>query len=361
MKAVTIVGARPQFIKAFAVSRELREDNEEVLVHTGQHYDEELSNVFFEELGIPEPDYNLGVGSGSHGEQTAAMLEGIEDIIEAESPDVVLLYGDTNSTLAGAIAASKIEPLVAHVEAGLRSYNREMPEETNRVLTDHVSDILFPPSHSAADALEQEGITEDVHVVGDVMYDSILWALDIAENESTILERFGLEENEFILSTVHRAGNTDDPGRLEAIIDGLSNVPLPVVLPAHPRTENRLREYGLWERATTELVILDPVGYLDFVRLLDASERVATDSGGVQKEAFYLDKPCVTMRDETEWIETVNSGWNVLVGADREQIEKELRVNRCLEEKPTPYGGGTAAEEIVSVLTDYIDEKHMRL
>ncbi|WP_255192411.1 non-hydrolyzing UDP-N-acetylglucosamine 2-epimerase [Natronobeatus ordinarius] len=356
MKVVTVVGARPQFVKAFAVSRVLREEHEEVLVHTGQHYDEELSGVFFEELGIPEPEYNLGVGSDSHGRQTAAMLEGLEEIIEAETPDIVLLYGDTNSTLAGAIAASKIEPLVAHVEAGLRSYNREMPEEINRVLTDHASDLLFPPSESAADTLEGEGITEGVHVVGDVMYDAILWARDVAQRESDVLGRVGVEDGGFILSTVHRAGNTDDPDRLEAIIDALSNAPLPVVLPIHPRTENRLQEYGLWERATAALEVIDPVGYLDFVRLLDGSERVATDSGGVQKEAFYLDTPCVTMREETEWLETVDSGWNVLVGADRDRIEKELRVNRYLEEKPTPYGDGTAAERIVEVLVEYIAE-----
>ncbi|OIB56110.1 non-hydrolyzing UDP-N-acetylglucosamine 2-epimerase [Natrialba sp. SSL1] len=356
---LTIVGARPQFIKAFAVSKELQSTHNETIVHTGQHYDEELSDVFFEELGIPEPDYNLDIGSDSHGRQTAAMLEGIEEIIETEEPDIVLLYGDTNSTLAGAIAASKIDPVVAHVEAGLRSYNREMPEEINRVLTDHASDLLFPPSESAADTLEQEGITEGVHVVGDVMYDAILWARDVAETESDVLERVGIEEGDFILSTVHRAGNTDDPDRLESIVDALSNAPFPVVLPVHPRTENRLREYGMWERATSELEVIDPVGYLDFVRLIDASERVATDSGGVQKEAFYLDTPCVTMRDETEWIETMESGWNVLVGADREQIEKELRVNRYLEEKPTPYGDGTAAEAIVAVLTEYIGEKRM--
>ncbi|TYL37295.1 UDP-N-acetylglucosamine 2-epimerase (non-hydrolyzing) [Natronococcus pandeyae] len=359
MSVVSVVGARPQFIKAFAVSRVLRTDHEEVLVHTGQHYDEELSDVFFNELGIPEPDYNLGVGSDTHGQQTATMLEGIEEILEAEEPDVVLLYGDTNSTLAGAIAATKIDPLVAHVEAGLRSYNREMPEEINRVLTDHASDLLFPPSESAANTLEQEGITEGIHIVGDVMYDTILWAQEVAEGESNMLNQVDVQEEEFVLSTVHRAANTDDPERLETIIDALSNAPLPVVLPIHPRTENRLREYGMWEKATAELEVIDPVGYLDFVRLLDGSERVATDSGGVQKEAFYLDTPCVTMRDETEWIETVESGWNVLVGADQDQIEKELRMNRYLEEKPAPYGDGNAASEIVDTLAKRIVEKPM--
>jgi UDP-N-acetylglucosamine 2-epimerase (non-hydrolysing) len=355
MKILSVVGARPQFIKAFAFSLELHKtDHEEVMVHTGQHYDEEMSDVFFEELGMPVPDYNLGVGSDTHGRQTAAMLEGIEEVIEEEVPDVSLVYGDTNSTLAGAIAASKIDPLVAHVEAGLRSYNREMPEEINRILTDHASDLLFAPSESAADALQREGITEGVHVVGDVMYDSILWARDVAKTESTILEHVGLQENGFILSTVHRAGNTDNQERLEAIIDALSNAPLPVVLPVHPRTENRLKEYGVWERATSELEVIDSVGYLDFVRLLDASERVATDSGGVQKEAFYLDTPCVTMRDETEWVETVESGWNVLVGAHRRAISKELSMDRNLREKPTPYGEGSAAENIVKILTKKI-------
>jgi len=354
MKVASVIGARPQFIKAFPVSRELPQNHDEVLVHTGQHYDDEMSEVFFEELGMQEPDYNLGVGSDIHGRQTAAMLEGIEDLIQEESPDVVLLYGDTNSTLAGAIAGAKMDPLVAHVEAGLRSYNRDMPEEINRILTDHASDLLFPPNESAAETLEHEGINEGVHVVGDVMYDAILWARDIAESESGIVERIGFAENEFILSTVHRAGNTDNQNRLESIIDALSNAPLPVVLPIHPRTENRLKEYGMWEQATSEIEIIDPVGYLDFVRLLDVSERVATDSGGVQKEAFYLDTPCVTMRDETEWVETVESGWNVVVGADRRAISKELSINRNLMEKPTPYGDGSAADNIVKILTKKI-------
>jgi UDP-GlcNAc3NAcA epimerase len=356
MRVLSVVGARPQFIKAFAVSRELRPEHEEILVHTGQHYDEELSDVFFEELGIPEPDYNLGVGSDTHGSQTAAMLGGIEEIIETEEPDVVLLYGETNSTLAGAIAAAKIDPLVAHVEAGLRSYNRDMPEEINRVLTDHASDLLFAPSESAAETLTVEGITNGVYVVGDVMYDSILWARDVAHQESSVLEELELDPGEFILSTVHRAGNTDDPDRLDSILAGLAAAQLPVVLPVHPRTEKRLQEYGLWEKATTELEVVEPVGYLDFVRLLDASERVATDSGGVQKEAFYLDTPCVTMREETEWVETVESGWNVLVGSDGGAIERELKKGCSLEGKPTPYGDGSAAEQIVEVLSNYAIE-----
>jgi len=350
MRVVTIVGARPQFIKAFAVSRVLREEHEEILVHTGQHYDEKLSDIFFEELGIPEPNYNLGIGSDTHGRQTAAMIEGIEEIVESEDPDVVLLYGDTNSTLAGAIVASKVDPLVAHVEAGLRSYNREMPEEINRVLTDHASDILFPPSKSAAENLEEEGIFEGVHIVGDVMYDSILWAREIAQQESTILDDLGYEEGKFILSTVHRAGNTDDPEKLESILDGLSAASQPVVLPIHPRTKNRLEDHGLWEKATAEINVIEPAGYLDFVRLLDASSQVATDSGGVQKEAFYLDTPCVTLREETEWTETVECGWNVLVGANKEAIADKIADEWKLTTKPSPYGDGTAANEIINIL-----------
>ena len=357
MKILSVVGARPQFIKAFAVSRELRPEHEEILVHTGQHYDKELSDVFFEELGIPEPDYNLGVGSDTHGRQTAAMLEGIEEIIANEDPDVVLLYGDTNSTLAGAIAGAKIDPLVAHVEAGLRSHNREMPEEINRVLTDHASDFLFAPSESAAETLASEGITDGVHVVGDVMYDAILWARDVAQRETGILDQLELESDDFILSTVHRAGNTDDRDRLEAIVGGLSDTPLPVVLPVHPRTKNRLKEYGLWDRTTTELEVIEPVGYLNFVQLLNASERVATDSGGVQKEAFYLDTPCVTMREETEWTETVECGWNELVGADPERIKEALQAENQLKEKPTPYGDGAAAEAIVEILRESLDQR----
>ncbi len=356
MNILSIVGARPQFIKSFTVSNKLRPTHKEVLVHTGQHYDEMLSEVFFTELDIPQPDYNLGIGSDTHGRQTAAMLKEIERISEEITPDVVLVYGDTNSTLAGAIAGAKLDPLVAHVEAGLRSYNRGMPEEINRVLTDHASDLLFTPSESAAETLREEGITDRVHVTGDVMYDAILWAQEIARKESDILSEFDIRDNEYILATVHRAGNTDHKKTLQEIIDGLAIASEPVVLPIHPRTEKRLKEYGLWEEASAKLQIVEPVGYLDFVRLLDGAIQVATDSGGVQKEAFYLDTPCVTMREETEWVETVESGWNVLVGADREAIGKQLSTNRYLKEKPSPYGDGSAAEQIVGILDRELKE-----
>ncbi len=351
MQVLTVVGARPQFIKAFPLSRVLRDRHEEVLVHTDQHYDEELSGVFFEDLGIPEPEYNLGVGSDTHGRQTAAMIEGVEQVIEEESPELVLVYGDTNSTLAGAIAAAKREPALAHVEAGLRSYNREMPEEINRVLTDHAADLLFAPSESAANTLVQEGRKDGVYVVGDVMYDALLWAQDVAYSESTILEDLGYEPDQFILATVHRAGNTDNRDRIESIISGLSRTSLPVAWPMHPRTEARLKEYELWDDVTGYFDVIEPVGYLDFIRLVDAAAQVATDSGGVQKEAFFLDTPCVTLREETEWVETVESGWNVLAGTGTEAIGRELASHDVPSQKPEPYGDGNAAERIVEAMT----------
>jgi len=350
MRVLSVVGARPQFIKSVALSRVLQDHHDEHLLHTGQHYDESLSGVFFDELDVEDPAYTLGVGSDTHGRQTAAMLEGIEAAIEDASPDVVVLYGDTNSTVAGALAAAKTDPLVAHVEAGLRSYNREMPEETNRIVTDHVSDLLFCPSESAVDTLAEEGLTEGVHEVGDVMFDMILWVRDRARARSDVLERLALDPNEYILSTVHRAGTTDDPDRLASVLEALGEVPQSVVLPVHPRTEDRLRSFDLWDRATDLLRVVDPVGYVDFVRLVDGASRVATDSGGVQKEAFYLDTPCVTMREETEWRETVDCGWNRLVGTDRDAIRAVLTTDDWPETKPPLYGDGDAAPRIVDVL-----------
>ncbi|WP_411969026.1 non-hydrolyzing UDP-N-acetylglucosamine 2-epimerase [Haloferax sp. YSSS75] len=353
LKVLSVVGARPQFIKAFPVSKALRREHDEVLVHTGQHYDESLSGVFFDELDIPKPDYNLGVGSGGHAAQTAEMMQRLDTVIADEAPDVVLVYGDTNSTLAAALVTSKREPRLAHVEAGLRSHNWEMPEEVNRVLTDHCSDLLFAPSESAASTLEAEGIHDGVYVTGDVQYDAILAVRGAARERSTVLEEMGLRDGEYVLATVHRAGNTDDPARLEAIMTGLGDADRPVVFPVHPRTENALKAADLWTRVAEDenIVLVDPVGYLDFVRLLDGAERVATDSGGVQKEAFYLDKRCVTLRDETEWVETVDSGWNTLVGADTDAIRTALQSTDSLPDKPSLYGDGTAAQRIVEVLS----------
>lgn len=352
MRILTVVGARPQFIKAFAVSKRLRDEHEEILVHTGQHYDEGMSDVFFDQLGIPEPDYNLGVGSGSHGRQTAEMMTGIEELVEREDPDAVLVYGDTNSTLAGAVVAAKSDPILAHVEAGLRSFNREMPEETNRVLTDHVSDLLFAPTEGAVENLAAEGITDGVHVTGDVMYDAILLAREATTRDRSVLADLDLRPGEYVLATVHRAGNTDDREHLTAITDALADASLPVVLPAHPRTVDRLEAFGMREDVASRIRLIEPVGYHDFVALLDNAARVATDSGGVQKEAFFLDTPCITLRDETEWTETVEAGWNVLVGADGDAIRRELERDVELREKPQPYGDGNAAKRIVEALCD---------
>ncbi len=358
MKIVSVVGARPQFVKAFPVSDALRDEHEEVLIHTGQHYDDEMSDVFFEELPIPEPDVNLGVGSQTHAKQTAAMLEGLDDIVSECTPDVVLVYGDTNSTLAGALVGAKRDVVVAHVEAGLRSYNRDMPEEINRVLTDHCSDVLFVPSESAVETLANEGITRGVYNTGDVMYDSLLAVRERARECSSIVDDLDLTEGKYVLATVHRAANTDNPDRLEAILAGLSNAPAPVVFPAHPRTVEALESRSFDRTLPSNVELIDPVGYLDFVRLLDGAERVATDSGGIQKEAFYLETPCVTLRDETEWTETVACGWNDLVGADQTAIKRALTREFEPSTDETPYGDGNAAARIVAALESFTERPH---
>lgn len=324
MKIITVVGARPQFIKAAPVSRELRQRHTEVLIHTGQHYDDAMSAIFFRELEIPEPDVNLGVGSGPHGQQTGAMLARIEEILLVERPAWVLVYGDTNSTLAGALAAAKLHIPVAHVEAGLRSFNRRMPEEINRVLTDHISALLFCPTQTAVDNLAAEGITQGVHLVGDVMHEALLWAAERARTHSTILERLGVREKGYLLATVHRAENTDDPARLRAILDAFAALDEPIVFPIHPRTKARIETLGLKSKIAN-LKSIPPVGYLDMVQLEQSARMILTDSGGIQKEAYWLGVPCVTLRDETEWVETVETGWNVLAGAEKGRIVAAVR------------------------------------
>jgi UDP-N-acetylglucosamine 2-epimerase (non-hydrolysing) len=355
MKVLSVVGARPQFVKAFPVSDALADRHEEVLVHTGQHYDEELSGVFFDELPIPVPEYNLGVGSASHAVQTADVMRKLDTVVAAEEPAVVLVYGDTNSTLAAALVAAKRDTRLAHVEAGLRSDNWAMPEEVNRVLTDHCADLLFAPSERAAARLEAEGIVDGVSVVGDVMYDAVLRVRERTPDPATVLADRGLAAvaaDDYVLATVHRAANTDDPDRLAAVVDGLARSPDPVVLPAHPRTRAALGEHGLRERAAAALHLVEPLGYLDFVSLLDGARAVATDSGGAQKEAFYLDTPCVTLRDETEWVETVEAGWNELVGADADAIAGALRSASASQSKPSLYGDGDAARRVATELED---------
>ncbi len=345
---MSVVGARPQFVKAMPVSRALGERHEERLVHTGQHYDEELSDVFFDQLDIPRPAHELGVGSGTHAEQTSAVVARLAPLVDRADPDVLVLYGDTNSTLGGAIVGAKLDVTVAHVEAGLRSGVRSMPEEINRVLTDHASDLLFAPTEAAVENLDREGLGDRCQLVGDVMYDAMLWAREVADQETDVAAEYGVERGEYVLATVHRPRNADDPDRLSAIVDALAAVDGGVVLPVHPRTERALERFGLWEWAAESLTLVDPVGYLEFVALLSGARAVATDSGGVQKEAFFLKRPCVTFRDETEWTETVDAGWNALVGADERAIVDALTDASPPAEQPSPYGDGHAAERIVS-------------
>jgi UDP-N-acetylglucosamine 2-epimerase len=327
MKILTVVGARPQFIKLAPLSKILRENGiNEIIVHTGQHYDENMNDLFFKELEIPEPDYNLGIGSGNHGEQTGRMLIEIEKIMLKENPDLVIVYGDTNSTLAGALAASKLHVKLAHVEAGLRSFNKRMPEEINRVLTDHVSDILFCPTQTAVENLKNEGITNGVYLVGDVMFDALLHFSKISDIKSNILERLNIKPKEYYLATIHRAENTDNYERLKNILTAFSKLDEMVVFPIHPRTRKMINYYGLDDLLENNNVkVIDPVGYLDMLKLEKNAKAILTDSGGVQKEAFWLKVPCITLRDETEWIETVNLGWNRLVGSNVEKILEAVR------------------------------------
>lgn len=357
IKIVTIVGARPQFIKAAAVSRVIRDDYagkiEEVLVHTGQHYDENMSKVFFEELDIPHPKYNLEISGGQHGAMTGRMLEAVEKVLLEERPDWVLIYGDTNSTLAGALAAAKLHIPVAHIEAGLRSFNMRMPEEVNRILSDRVSTLLFCPTETAVKNLMAEGISKGVHNVGDVMYDVALFYRDRARQQSAILNDLQLVEGEFALVTCHRAENTDDPKRLEEIVTALAKiaVTMPVIFPLHPRTRKLIDDYGLRPHLAAVKVV-EPLPFLDMVALEQAAKVILTDSGGVQKEAFFYGVPCVTMRDETEWVETVEQGWNQLVGASASAILAAMSelVKSTQTGAAAPYGDGKAAHSIVAKL-----------
>ena len=357
MKIVSIVGARPQFIKCAPVSRELRKEHEEILVHTGQHYDHGMSAVFFEELAIPEPDYNLGIGSGTHGRQTGAMLGAIEDVLEKEEPEIVLVYGDTNSTLAGALAAAKMHVPVAHVEAGLRSFDRRMPEEVNRVLTDHASDILFCPTATAVRNLAAEGVTEGVFLVGDVMVDAMNHNRAIAEERSRILEDAGVRPGEYLVVTVHRPSNTDSRENMAAIIGALGEAGVPVVFPVHPRTRKFLLGYDLLAAMPENIRITEPLGYLDMLRLMAHAKKILTDSGGVQKEAYMLGVPCITLRENTEWVETVEAGWNVLVGAEREGIVDAIRQFSPGFLQKRIFGEGDASLRIREILTGYQDAR----
>jgi UDP-N-acetylglucosamine 2-epimerase (non-hydrolysing)/UDP-GlcNAc3NAcA epimerase len=353
MKVLTIVGNRPQFVKAAAVSGLLRGEHDELLVHTGQHYDDSLSAVFFRELGLAQPDRELGIGGGSNTSQTARMLTALESLIMRERPDATLVYGDTNSTLAGALAAAQAAVPVVHVEAGMRSYDRTMPEELNRVLADHMSALLLCSSDVAAANLANESVAGKVEVVGDVMVDVALRSVPAARAGVGALGRYGVEPGSYLVLTAHRAGNVDDPDRLRKLVDLIEAVTEPVVFPVHPRTAARLRATGLWERLdrADRVRLTEPLGYVEFSVLVHHARAVLTDSGGLQKEAYLAGVPCVTLRASTEWVETVEWGWNTLADLDVERVLAALERPRP-SERPALYGDGKAAERCVAALDE---------
>ena len=352
MRILTLVGNRPQFVKAAAVSARLREQHEEVLVHSGQHYDDELSAVFFRELALPAPDRELGIGSGDASTQVAGMMHALEPVIGEVQPELVLVYGDTNTTLAGALSCARVGVALAHVESGMRSFDHSMPEERNRVLTDHLSDLLLCSTPTAVENLAREDVAEGVELVGDVMADVTLLTAPVAERESDALDRFGVNAGGFLLVTAHRAGNVDTPEELGRLVELLSDLPQRALFPVHPRTRARLEETGLWatlERAAA-LDLLPPLGYLDFLQLLRHARAVLTDSGGVQKEAYLLEVPCITLRETTEWTETVALGWNRLTGLDRSRVLAALADLSPPAAHPELYGGGRAGAAVVDAI-----------
>lgn len=349
MQIVSIVGARPEFIQALPLTRSLRVDHSEILVHTGQHYDYRMSQAFFDELELPEPDYNLEVGSGTQAWQTAEILVRLEKLLSALQPDLVIVRGDTNSTLAASITAAKLQIPLAHIEAGERSYARHMPEEINRLVADCLANIHFCSSQKAVQQLAAEGINHQVNWVGDVMLDAFMLTLPIARRKSTILELMQLSAQKYALVTIHRAANTDNHLRLAGIVDALNQAPIPVVFPAHPRTRNALESSQL--TFNDNVRIIEPVGYLDMLVLEENAGIIATDSGGVQREAYFLQVPCLTLRDETEWTETVESGWNRLVGADTQQILENLAGFEPPGDYPAIFGDGNAAVKIANILS----------
>lgn len=352
MKIISIVGARPQFIKAAPVSTALRKQHQELLLHTGQHYDDNMSKVFFDELGIPRPDINLGIGSDSHARQTAAIMIGVEQYLQQERPDLVLVYGDTNSTLAGAIAASKLHIKLAHVEAGLRSFNRAMPEEINRIVADKLADLLFCPTATAVNNLANEGITTGVFNIGDVMYDAALQFAPIAEQTSHILDRLKIEPRSYCLLTLHRAENTDSFENLNQIIMAMLKSSKRIVFPVHPRTVKFLKQYQLYQplEQAKHVLLIEPVSYIDMIVLEKNAEKILTDSGGVQKEAYFYQVPCITLRNETEWVETVADGWNCLVGADVQKILAAMENFSPNGQQQGHYGDGAASEKLVEII-----------
>jgi UDP-N-acetylglucosamine 2-epimerase (non-hydrolysing) len=356
MKIASIVGARPQFIKLAPVSRELRKKHREILIDTGQHYDEEMAGVFYTELKIPKPDYSLGIGSADHGEQTGRMLVALEKVLKSEEPALAVVFGDTNSTLAGALAAAKLNIPVAHVEAGLRSYDTTMPEELNRRLTDHLAKLLFCPTRNAMENLRHEGVTEGVHVVGDVMVDALQESSKAAEKHSKILEQLGLKKSEYHFLTLHRPSNVDVKENLQNILKAIGDSGTKTVFPVHVRTAKMLKEFGLDDRMPKNIVATKPLGHMDTVWLEANSALVLTDSGGVQKEAYLLGVPCITLRDTTEWIETVNEKWNVLVGADPRKILDMIVHFRPPKHHPQVFGPAGASERIAGLIDSFLSK-----
>jgi UDP-GlcNAc3NAcA epimerase len=355
MRVLTIVGNRPQFVKAAAVSRRLRERHAEVLLHSGQHYDDELSAVFFRELDLPAPDHELDVGSGDPAWQVATIMHALEPVAQKLRPQLVLVYGDTNTTLAGALSAAKLGLPLAHVEAGMRSFDDSMPEERNRILADHLAELRLCSTPTAVKNLGAEGISEGIHLVGDVMADLTLMSTGLAEERSDALERFGVRPSSYLLVTVHRAGNVDEQAPLARLVELLEALPLPAVFPIHPRTRARLEASGALARleAADDLLLSRPLGYLDFLKLLRHATAVLTDSGGVQKEAYLLEVPCLTLRDSTEWVETVELGWNRLVGLDSEGVLEALETFGKPSRHPELYGGGRAGERLVEAIDQW--------
>ena len=358
MKIACVIGVRPEFIQAEPVINNLRK-HDVILVHTGQHYDYELSKVFFNELDIPEPNYHLDVGSGLHGHQTGEMLKRIEDVFIKEEPDSVLVFGDTNTTLAGALAAVKQQIPLAHVEAGLRSFDRRMPEEINRVVVDHVSNMLFAPTNTAVINLSKEGISEYVYNTGDVMYDSLLQKTDSIKNNRDILEEYHLQSKNYFLMTLHRSENTKSFQNLKNILLAINESGEQFIFPIHPRTKKFIEKYSMSSLLDKmdNIRIIEPLGYLNFLRILYGARKVLTDSGGIQKQAFMLGIPCITLRENTEWVETVEMGWNILVGTDKEKIKKMINIFSPQGERSRAYGDGSASKKISEILTTMADEK----